>query len=138
MVPSPCIYCWGIPADRRDHCRGSLDGSAVNAGDRPKGIRAGHHSDAIIITLGFVGLLCSTQLGGFVGGLVPRFEGSNSVILAASMLLGSNGDVSRYFNHIRQLVIHRHGAGHEDPHVIRRLLKATGIDIIIASESRGS
>ena len=86
----------------------------------------------VIITFGFLtGLfLAPPNLRGIAGGLVPRFEGSNSVILAASML-GATVMPHVIYLH-SSLVIHRHGADHEDPHVIRRLLKATRIDIIIA------
>lgn len=86
----------------------------------------------VIITFGFLAGLffAPPNLRGIAGGLVPRFEGSNSVILAASML-GATVMPHVIYLH-SSLVIHRHGAGHDDPHVIRRLLKATRIDIIIA------
>ena len=86
----------------------------------------------VIITFGFLAglFLAPPNLRGIAGGLVPRFEGSNSVILAASML-GATVMPHVIYLH-SSLVIHRHGAGHEDPHVIRRLLKATRIDIFIA------
>ncbi|MDU6480268.1 MAG: Nramp family divalent metal transporter, partial [Corynebacterium kroppenstedtii] len=85
----------------------------------------------VIITFGFLAglFLAPPNLRGIAGGLLPRFEGSNSVILAASML-GATVMPHVIYLH-SSLVIHRHGAGHEDPHVIRRLLKATRIDIII-------
>ena len=86
----------------------------------------------VIITFGFLAGLffAPPNLRGIAGGLVPRFEGSNSVILAASML-GATVMPHVIYLH-SSLVIHRHGAGHDDPHVIRRLLKANRIDIIIA------
>lgn len=86
----------------------------------------------VIITFGFLAglFLAPPSLRGIAGGLVPRFEGSNSVILAASML-GATVMPHVIYLH-SSLVIHRHGASHDDPHVIRRLLKATRIDIIIA------
>lgn len=86
----------------------------------------------VIITFGFLAGLffAPPNLRGIAGGLVPRFEGSNSVILAASML-GATVMPHVIYLH-SSLAIHRHGAGHDDPHVIRRLLKATRIDIIIA------
>ncbi|QRQ66047.1 Nramp family divalent metal transporter [Corynebacterium kroppenstedtii] len=86
----------------------------------------------VIITFGFLAGLffAPPNIRGIAGGLVPRFEGSNSVILAASML-GATVMPHVIYLH-SSLVIHRHGAGHDDPHVIRRLLKATRIDIIIA------
>lgn len=86
----------------------------------------------VIIIFGFLAGLffAPPNLRGIAGGLVPRFEGSNSVILAASML-GATVMPHVIYLH-SSLVIHRHGAGHDDPHVIRRLLKANRIDIIIA------
>ena len=97
--------------------------------------RNGQRSFEIIIVtlLGVivVGFMCGLLFSGVdpaeaVGGLVPRFEGVDSVLLATSML---GATVMPHVIYLHSaLARDRHGVGHE-PSVIRRLLKATRWDV---------
>ncbi|MCR6688727.1 Nramp family divalent metal transporter [Cellulomonas sp.] len=84
-----------------------------------------------VITLGFLaGLVVSTPDAGFMAaGLVPRFEGTDSVLLAASML-GATVMPHAIYVH-SALARDRHG--HAEPGPWRdRLLRATRWDVGIA------
>ena len=85
-----------------------------------------------VIALGFLAglVLAPPDAHGLVGGLVPQFDGANSVMLAASML-GATVMPHVIYLH-SSLVIHRHGARHGDPDAKRRLLQAIRVDIILA------
>ena len=97
--------------------------------------RNGQRSFEIIIVtlLGVivVGFMCGLLFSGVdaaeaVGGLVPRFEGVDSVLLATSML---GATVMPHVIYLHSaLARDRHGVGHE-PSAIRRLLKATRWDV---------
>jgi manganese transport protein len=84
-----------------------------------------------VITVGFVaGLVVSpVDWGAAVGGLVPRFQGAQSVLLAASMLGATVMPHAIYLH--SALVRDRHGAARE-PARIRRLLAATRVDVVLA------
>ncbi len=84
-----------------------------------------------IITIGFVaGLVVSpvdwTQTA---AGLVPRFQGSQSVLLAASMLGATVMPHAIYLH--SSLARDRHGVS-DDPGRIRRLLRANRWDVVLA------
>ncbi|RLP79872.1 divalent metal cation transporter MntH [Mycetocola lacteus] len=85
----------------------------------------------VIITIGFVGGLFFSPLdwGGVAGGLVPRFEGTETVLLAASML-GATVMPHAIYVH-SALARDRHGVS-TNPGRIRRLLKATRWDVSLA------
>jgi manganese transport protein len=90
-----------------------------------------------IITVGFVaGLVVSpvdwTQTA---AGIVPRFEGSRSVLLAASMLGATVMPHAIYLH--SSLARDRHGVSTE-PSRVRRLLAATRVDVVIALVIAGS
>lgn len=84
-----------------------------------------------IIAVGFVaGLVVSPfSVDGMVGGLVPRFEGTETVLLAASMLGATVMPHAIYLH--SGLARDRHGA-HADPGRVRLLLRATRWDVVIA------
>ena len=84
-----------------------------------------------IIAVGFVaGLVVSPfSVDGMVGGLVPRFQGTETVLLAASMLGATVMPHAIYLH--SGLARDRHGA-HTDPGRIRLLLRATRWDVVIA------
>lgn len=83
-----------------------------------------------------VGFLCGLfverpDAGGVLGGLVPRLAGTETVLLAASMLGATVMPHAIYLH--SALVIDRHGAsGRDGAPRIRRLLRATRIDVVIA------
>ncbi|WP_187976764.1 Nramp family divalent metal transporter [Mycetocola sp. JXN-3] len=85
----------------------------------------------VIITIGFVGGLFFSPLdwGGVAGGLVPRFEGTETVLLAASML-GATVMPHAIYVH-SALARDRHGVS-TNPGRIRLLLKATRWDVGLA------
>ncbi|WP_051701968.1 Nramp family divalent metal transporter [Mycetocola saprophilus] len=85
----------------------------------------------VIITIGFVGGLFFSPLdwGGVAGGLVPRFEGTETVLLAASML-GATVMPHAIYVH-SALARDRHGVS-TNPGRVRRLLKATRWDVGLA------
>lgn len=84
-----------------------------------------------IIAVGFVaGLLFSPlSWSGVVGGLVPRFQGTETVLLAASMLGATVMPHAIYLH--SGLARDRHGAS-TDPARLGRLLRATRFDVVIA------
>lgn len=90
-----------------------------------------------VIAVGFVaGLFVSPiSWGAVADGLVPRFEGTQTVLLAASMLGATVMPHAIYLH--SGLARDRHG--HErDPGRLRRLLKATRWDVVIALIVAGS
>ncbi|PIO50228.1 divalent metal cation transporter [Leucobacter sp. OAMLP11] len=84
-----------------------------------------------IITVGFVAGLFFSPLdwGGVAGGMVPRFQGPETVLLAASML-GATVMPHAIYVH-STLSRDRHGTS-ENPSVVRRLLRATRWDVALA------
>ena len=84
-----------------------------------------------IITIGFVAGLFVSPLdwGEAASGLVPRFEGSETVLLAASMLGATVMPHAIYLH--SSLARDRHGASHS-PSRLRTLLKATRWDVLLA------
>lgn len=84
-----------------------------------------------VIAIGFVaGLVVSpVDWRASAGGLVPRFEGADTVLLAASMIGATVMPHAIYLH--SGLARDRHGA-HAEPGVIRRLLSATRWDVVIA------
>ncbi len=84
-----------------------------------------------IIALGFVaGLVVSpVDWGGVATGLVPHFQGPDTVLLAASMVGATVMPHAIYLH--SGLARDRHGVN-SDPGVIRRLLRATRWDVVIA------
>ncbi|MGN6753442.1 MAG: Nramp family divalent metal transporter [Intrasporangium sp.] len=85
----------------------------------------------LIITIGFTaGLLFSPlDWGAAAGGLVPRFEDSNTVLLAASMVGATVMPHAIYLH--SSLARDRHGPS-SDPGRIVRLLRATRWDVVSA------
>lgn len=85
----------------------------------------------LIITLGFVsGLLFSPpDWGGVLGGMVPRFRGSETIVVAASMLGATVMPHAIYLH--SSLVKDRHGVGHSDSK-IKVLLQASKFDVVWA------
>ncbi|MGW0173779.1 Nramp family divalent metal transporter [Rhodococcus sp. NPDC003322] len=81
-----------------------------------------------IITLGFVSGLAFTDVSSrdALGGLVPRFEGAETVLLAASML-GATVMPHAIYVH-SALARDRHGRGIR-PGLLPRLIKATKLDV---------
>ncbi len=90
-----------------------------------------------VIAVGFVAGLLFSPLSprGVAGGLVPRFHGSQTVLLAASMLGATVMPHAIYLH--SGLARDRHGAS-IDHRRITRLLHATRIDVIIALVIAGS
>ncbi len=84
-----------------------------------------------VIAVGFVtGLVVSPlSWSGFAGGLVPRFQGAETVLLAASMLGATVMPHAIYLH--SGLARDRHGTS-TDPGRITRLLRATRWDVVIA------
>ncbi|WPF82991.1 Nramp family divalent metal transporter [Sanguibacter sp. 4.1] len=84
-----------------------------------------------ILAVGFcLGLVVAPpSLAGTVGGLVPRFEGTSSVLIAASMLGATVMPHAIYLH--SSLARDRHGSGHS-PAGLRRLLVATRWDVALA------
>lgn len=90
-----------------------------------------------IIAVGFVaGLLISpVDWSATAAGIVPRFEGARSVLLAASMLGATVMPHAIYLH--SAFARDRHGVT-TDPGRIRRLLSATRVDVILALIIAGS
>lgn len=84
-----------------------------------------------VLAVGFVAGLFFSPLSwsGVVGGLVPRFRGAQTVLLAASMLGATVMPHAIYLH--SGLARDRHGASTDDGR-IARLLQATRIDVVIA------
>jgi manganese transport protein len=90
-----------------------------------------------VITVGFVASLVVSPVdwGAAAGGLVPRFEGSRSVLLAASMLGATVMPHAVYLH--SSLALDRHGAS-GDPSRVRHLLRANKWDVVFALAVAGS
>ncbi|KQT96766.1 Nramp family divalent metal transporter [Sanguibacter sp. Leaf3] len=84
-----------------------------------------------ILAVGFcLGLVVAPpSLTGTLGGLVPRFEGTSSVLIAASMLGATVMPHAIYLH--SSLARDHHGSGHS-PAGLRRLLVATRWDVALA------
>lgn len=84
-----------------------------------------------IITVGFVAglMVSSVSWSGVIDGLVPRFQGTETVLLAASMLGATVMPHAIYLH--SGLARDRHGVS-TDPVRISRLLRATRWDVIVA------
>ncbi|MBF4632556.1 Nramp family divalent metal transporter [Clavibacter michiganensis subsp. phaseoli] len=91
----------------------------------------------LVITVGFLtGLVVSPlSASGIAGGLVPRFDGPDSVLLAASMLGATVMPHAVYLH--SSLSRDRHGVQTDDG-VLRRLLRATRWDVITALAVAGA
>ncbi len=91
----------------------------------------------LVITVGFLtGLVVSPLSGsGIAGGLVPRFDGPDSVLLAASMLGATVMPHAVYLH--SSLSRDRHGV-QRDPGVLKRLLTATRWDVLTALAVAGA
>ncbi|MBN9613452.1 MAG: Nramp family divalent metal transporter, partial [Actinobacteria bacterium] len=85
----------------------------------------------VIITIGFVAGLFVSPLdwGAAAGGLVPRFDGTETVLLAAGMLGATVMPHAIYLH--SSLARDRHGVS-SDPVRIRMLLRVTRWDVILA------
>jgi manganese transport protein len=90
-----------------------------------------------IISLGFIAGLFVHDVSwtGIVGGLVPRFEGSETVLLAASMLGATVMPHAIYLH--SALVRDRHGTN-LNPERIRRLIGVTRWDVSLSLAVAGS
>ena len=90
-----------------------------------------------VIAVGFVAGLMVNPLswGGVVEGLVPRFQGSETVLLAAGMLGATVMPHAIYLH--SGLARDRHGAS-DDPVRVSRLLRATRWDVAIALAIAGT
>ncbi len=86
----------------------------------------------LIITIGFLAGLVVADLepAAVLGGLVPRFEGARSVLLAASMLGATVMPHAIYLH--SSLTRDRHGVPGSRPVSTRRLLEATRADVLIS------
>lgn len=86
----------------------------------------------VIITIGFLtGLVLSPpDPAGIAGGLIPRFEGSNSVLLAAGMLGATVMPHAIYLH--SQLSKDRHPDARSTPARLQKILKATRLDVVLA------
>ncbi|WP_265742707.1 Nramp family divalent metal transporter [Gordonia liuliyuniae] len=84
-----------------------------------------------VIVVGFLaGLVVSPpDAGGMLGGMVPRLDGTETVLLAASMLGATVMPHAIYLH--SSLVIDRHGEP-TSPQRTRRLLSATKVDVWVA------
>ncbi len=91
----------------------------------------------VVITMGFVSGLFVSRIdwGGVAGGLVPRFEGTSTVLLAASMLGATVMPHAIYLH--SSLSRDRHGVT-QDLRRMRRLLHATRWDVVLALIIAGS
>lgn len=90
-----------------------------------------------VITIGFVASLVVSPVdwGAAAAGILPRFEGSQSVLLAASMLGATVMPHAVYLH--SALALDRHGAS-DTPSRIGRLLRANRWDVIFALAVAGS
>lgn len=90
----------------------------------------------IVITVGFVGglLFVNINPAELVAGLVPRFADVQSLLLATSMLGATIMPHAIYLH--SSLSRDRHGASIKasgsDPHLIKRLLRASKVDVFLA------
>ncbi len=90
-----------------------------------------------VITVGFLGGLVVSPLdwGQIIGGMVPRFRGSETLLLAASMLGATVMPHAIYLH--SALSRDRHGR-HIDPAHLQRLLRGTRWDVVLALIVAGS
>ena len=90
-----------------------------------------------IITAGFLAglVVAPPDAAGVLGGVVPRLEGSQSLVLAASMLGATVMPHAIYLH--SALSRDRHGGAHGVQHT-RYLLRATRVDVVIALIVAGS
>lgn len=90
-----------------------------------------------IITAGFLAglVVAPPEPAGVLGGVVPRLEGSQSLVLAASMLGATVMPHAIYLH--SALSRDRHGGAHEVQHT-QYLLRATKTDVVIALIVAGS
>lgn len=90
-----------------------------------------------VIAVGFVAglFVTDTDWGGAAAGLLPRFDGPSTVLLAASML-GATVMPHVIYLH-SSLARDRHGVGHDQPR-LRHLLHATKWDVAISLVIAGS
>jgi manganese transport protein len=86
----------------------------------------------IIITIGFLaGLVLSPpDPTGVAGGLVPRFQGPESIMLAAGMLGATVMPHAIYLH--SQLAKDRHPDARSTPARLRQIIKATRADVVLA------
>ncbi len=84
-----------------------------------------------VITIGFLAGLVVSPLdwGGVAQGMIPRFEGTTTVLLAASMLGATVMPHAIYLH--SSLTRDRHGAGHDEA-TLRTLLRASKWDAALA------
>lgn len=85
----------------------------------------------IVITFGFLGglVLAPPNWTETAEGLIPAFKGSDSVLVAASMLGATVMPHAIYLH--SSLVNDRHGSEHDDQHK-RSLIRATRVDVVAA------
>ncbi len=86
----------------------------------------------IIITIGFLaGLVLSPpDPAGVAGGLIPRFQGPESIMLAAGMLGATVMPHAIYLH--SQLAKDRHPDARRTPARLRQIIKATRADVVLA------
>ncbi|MEO8221553.1 MAG: Nramp family divalent metal transporter [Specibacter sp.] len=86
----------------------------------------------VIITIGFLaGLVMSPpDTAGVVNGLIPRFQGTESVLLAAGMLGATVMPHAIYLH--SQLAKDRHTDARSTPARLRHIIKATRVDVVLA------
>ncbi len=86
----------------------------------------------VIITVGFLaGLVLSPpDPAGVAGGLIPRFDGAHSVMLAAGMLGATVMPHAIYLH--SQLAKDRHPDARSTPARLRQIIKATRVDVVLA------
>lgn len=86
----------------------------------------------VIITIGFLaGLVLSPpDPAGIASGLIPRFDGANSVLLAAGMLGATVMPHAIYLH--SQLAKDRHPDARKTPEKLKHIIKATRVDVVLA------
>lgn len=86
----------------------------------------------VIITIGFLaGLVLSPpDPAGVAGGLIPRFDGAGSIMLAAGMLGATVMPHAIYLH--SQLAKDRHPDSRSTPERLRQIIKATRVDVVLA------
>ncbi len=86
----------------------------------------------VLITVGFLAGLVVTppEPGQALTGLLPRFQGSGSVLLAASMLGATVMPHAIYLH--SSLARDRHSTARSSPEALRRVVMATRWDVVIA------
>lgn len=90
-----------------------------------------------VIAAGFTaGVIANPpHFGEAAAGLVPRFQDTDTVLLAASMLGATVMPHAIYLH--SALSVHRHGTGHTPGH-LRRLIRAARVDVITALALAGT